>query len=242
MTSDSSDEWTLFAVEHHAKTSPLRGNGPGSRANDQSWSSTWSHLRHMWGLDGSCTRTSPDFSPATGDGISPLFSITWPTAAFTTSSGALLTASTSESPNVAVECSLSQVLLSHAEPRYFLSAKAATGILRRASRRGRTLPQPLEEALQAVASSMHLQPTDSVGGGPDDNLAQAGHLISQQPSTPVVTMEDSAQSQGNTLLLLDAVGGGPRLASSSTMQSVASTVTTGTGVRYDPDTESLVVT
>jgi hypothetical protein len=137
---------------------------------------------------------------------------------------------------------LSQVLLSHAEPRYFLSAKAATGILRRASRRGRTLPQPLEEALQAVASSMHLQPTDSVGGGPDDNLAQAGHLISQQPSTPVVTMEDSAQSQGNTLLLLDAVGGGPRLASSSTMQSVASTVTTGTGVRYDPDTESLVVT
>jgi DNA (cytosine-5)-methyltransferase 1 len=52
------------------------------------------------------------------------------------------------------------------------------------------------------------------GGGPDDNLAQAGHLISQPP----------------------------RLASSSAMQEVASTVTTGTGVRYDPDTESLVVT
>ena len=34
----------------------------------------------------------------------------------------------------------------------------------------------------------------------------------------------------------------PRLASSSSMQQVASTVTTGTGVRYDPDTESLVVT
>lgn len=33
-----------------------------------------------------------------------------------------------------------------------------------------------------------------------------------------------------------------RLASSSQMQEVASTVTTGTGTRYDPDTESLVVT
>jgi hypothetical protein len=80
------------------------------------------------------------------------------------------------------------------------------------------------------------------GGGPDDNLAQAGHLISQRPSTLRATMEDSAPSQGSTLSSLDAVGGGPRLASSSSMQSVASTVTTGTGVRYDPDTESLVVT
>ena len=33
-----------------------------------------------------------------------------------------------------------------------------------------------------------------------------------------------------------------RLASSSEMQNVASTVTTGTGQRMDPDTESLVVT
>ena len=32
------------------------------------------------------------------------------------------------------------------------------------------------------------------------------------------------------------------LASSSAMQTVASTVTTGTGQRMDPDTESLVVT
>jgi hypothetical protein len=32
------------------------------------------------------------------------------------------------------------------------------------------------------------------------------------------------------------------LANSSSMQEVASTVTTGTGMRYDPDTESLVLT
>jgi hypothetical protein len=51
------------------------------------------------------------------------------------------------------------------------------------------------------------------GGGPDDNLAQAGHLVPLSLS----------------------------LANSSRMQEVASTVTVGTGVRYDPDTESLVV-
>lgn len=34
----------------------------------------------------------------------------------------------------------------------------------------------------------------------------------------------------------------PRLASSFEMQDTASTITTGTGLRYDPDTESLVVT
>ena len=42
--------------------------------------------------------------------------------------------------------------------------------------------------------------------------------------------------------VVEQSGGGPRLASSSRMQLVASTVTTGTGQRMDPDTESLVVT
>lgn len=80
------------------------------------------------------------------------------------------------------------------------------------------------------------------GGGPDDNLAQAGHLIPQQPSTPPATLADSEPSRESTLSLREVTGGGPRLASSSRMQRVASTVTTGTGQRMDPDTESLVVT
>lgn len=41
--------------------------------------------------------------------------------------------------------------------RYFLSARAALGILRRAARRGRTLPAHLEAALRAVAG-----PTTSI--------------------------------------------------------------------------------
>ena len=46
------------------------------------------------------------------------------------------------------------------------------------------------------------------GGGPDDNLAQAGHLIPQQPSTPVVTRADSEPSQESTLSSREVTGGG----------------------------------
>lgn len=43
--------------------------------------------------------------------------------------------------------------MTHAEARFFLSEKACSGILRRANKRGRTLPQPLQEALEAVAGT-----------------------------------------------------------------------------------------
>ncbi len=66
--------------------------------------------------------------------------------------GELWTLDTSESPSDAVECSLSQVLNPTAPQRFSLSAKAASGILRRAGRKGKVLPQALEEALTLVAT------------------------------------------------------------------------------------------
>jgi len=47
--------------------------------------------------------------------------------------------------------SLSEVLEPEAMPRYFLSPKAAQGILRRAAKRGRDLPPMLQQALEALA-------------------------------------------------------------------------------------------
>lgn len=52
-------------------------------------------------------------------------------------SGGCLTLDTSEWPNAAVECSLSQVLEPSVNPKYSLSPKACAGILARAERRGR---------------------------------------------------------------------------------------------------------
>jgi len=64
-----------------------------------------------------------------------------------------LTLSTSEWPKDAAVCSLSQTLeVGNVPQRFFLSAKACAGILRRAERRGKSLPEPLMLALRAVVS------------------------------------------------------------------------------------------
>lgn len=47
--------------------------------------------------------------------------------------------------------SLSSVLEPSVLPKYFLSAKAASGILRRAEKRGKKLPETLLQALLAVS-------------------------------------------------------------------------------------------
>src|SRR3546814_15049798 len=61
---------------------------------------------------------------------------------------AFSTLSTSEFPNGAVASSLSDILETGDLPqRYFLSAKACSGILRRAEKRGKTLPLALSRAL-----------------------------------------------------------------------------------------------
>lgn len=62
--------------------------------------------------------------------------------------GASLTLNFSESPNVAVESTLLQILEANAPEKYWLSAKACVGILRRASKRGKKLPSMLKEALE----------------------------------------------------------------------------------------------
>lgn len=71
-----------------------------------------------------------------------------------------LTLSTSEwtgldglSLNDAGVCSLSDILETGAVPqRYFLSARACAGILRRAAKRGQVLPSALSQALAQVAA------------------------------------------------------------------------------------------
>ena len=120
-----------------------------------------------------CGKTSPELSAQTEEKISercctkrsklpaitpPLFlcletngqkadaSLTW------TENGALLgefsMRSFGEYPNVVAESHLSQILEDSPHPKYSLSAKACQGILRRAERRGKELPQLLKNALK----------------------------------------------------------------------------------------------
>lgn len=75
------------------------------------------------------------------------------------SHGGPWTPNISDWPNDAAVCSLSQVLETGSIPqRFFLSGKACAGILRRAAKRGKTLPEPLQVALKAVAFPEQTKP------------------------------------------------------------------------------------
>ena len=120
--------------------------------------------------NGWCGKMSLALSPATKEKISPLSLVDSPetlplflsedgatpecvSAPTVSQFGGCLTLKTSESHSAAAACSLSLVL----EPwrdellKFCLSQKAATGILRRAANRGRTLPPRLVNALEHLA-------------------------------------------------------------------------------------------
>lgn len=82
----------------------------------------------------------------------------------------------SESPNDVVVSSLSQVLERSSIPqKYFLSARACAGILRRAEVRGKELPTPLKKALEETATSG----SEKEGS---DTSGQATPLEQQKPA------------------------------------------------------------
>lgn len=88
------------------------------------------------------------------------------------SSGACLTRNGSEWRSGAAACSLSSILeTGPVAPQYFLSAKACAGILRRAEKRGKTLPELLVRALQAAG----LAPILKSGGGFSQSVAFGGN-------------------------------------------------------------------
>lgn len=62
--------------------------------------------------------------------------------------GACWTLNIGESPSAARESTLWQILQADAPQKYYLSARACQGILRRAERRGKELPSMLREALE----------------------------------------------------------------------------------------------
>lgn len=64
------------------------------------------------------------------------------------SRGGCSTLNTGESPSVAVASHLSQILEAQPLPKYYLSATACQGVLRRAERRGKELPPILKAALE----------------------------------------------------------------------------------------------
>lgn len=142
------------AADSLVKTSASPADAQGSTVSEAGCSSSSPELpMTLFGTEGgSSLRTYPDFFPAKADEISPSFLRRWPTSGFTTSPGECWTADTSECPSGGGEfSSLPDVLEEQVPERFYLSPRAAAGILRRAEKRGRELPQHLESALRALS-------------------------------------------------------------------------------------------
>jgi hypothetical protein len=165
------------ASRERAKTSPSPADAEGSTGTAPACSSSSHGSQMSFAHDGSWSRTSQGFSPLPTAETLPSFSARWPTSGMA-SPGGYLTLDSSESPNGAVECSLSDILEATPSPRYGLSARAARGILRRAAARGRTLPAELEAALTALAATATT---------PDASLPMNDGTSTPKPSSPTLS-------------------------------------------------------
>jgi hypothetical protein len=147
-----------FSVEASpVRTSPSPESEPGLQELGPDSSTSTHESLSLFDLAGFSSRTYPDCSPRTAVGTSESCLERWPTSG-TAWRGGLSTAVSSECRSDEGGCSSSEPSLSQIleEPqnvpaKYSLSARAAQGILRRAEKRGRTLPQHLADALQAVS-------------------------------------------------------------------------------------------
>ncbi len=100
--------------------------------------------------NGSSGRTCPEYCRLNTDGLSSRSLKPWPNSGLMGGRhGECWTLSSSVWPSDASVCSLSSTLeTGDVPPRFFLSAKACAGILRRAERRGKPLPVELRTSLE----------------------------------------------------------------------------------------------
>lgn len=141
---------TCSSGEAPVSPSPSRGPGRGSMEPQVSCGSTFERYASS-GLDGFFGRTSRERCRARMGRISDACSKPWMASGMVWHGG-FLTRSSSEWPSNAAVSFLSDILESAPPSRYCLSPTACDGILRRAARRGKSLPKQLEEALVAQAS------------------------------------------------------------------------------------------
>ncbi len=115
------------------------------------WPSSFSRLLIEHGPRGWSGRTSPASCRRLEDGTLVPFSEGWSNSGMG-SPTEFLTLSSLEFHSAAAACSLSDILETGEVPRrFFLSATACRGILRRADKRGKSLPDALHAALEAVS-------------------------------------------------------------------------------------------
>jgi hypothetical protein len=145
-----SNQLTLFAEASPARTSQLPDAGLAWLESAAGFGLSSIEFLQGLGPDGASLKTSLAFYQATEGGILPSSFAGWSNSGMACAGG-FLTLNTSEWPSAAAVCSLSEVLEADVAPKFFLSAKACQGILRRADKRGKALPHSLRLALEQTA-------------------------------------------------------------------------------------------
>ena len=109
-----------------------------------------SELYKRFVLDGSFGKTSQERSRHRVGKISDVCSVPWMRSGMVWH-GEYWTHAFSESPKDAAESTLSDILEIDVPQKYFLSAKACAGILKRVAKYGRPLPEEMKQVLQVQA-------------------------------------------------------------------------------------------
>ena len=150
---ESMTQSTFWSEEHLASLS----QSPVSEADWLTGVVTWRSNILSWLNDSAPSgwfgRTCPASCHRQADGTLVPFSGAWSNSGMG-SPTECLTLSSSEYHSAAAVCSLSDILeIGDVPQRFFLSATACKGILRRAGKRGKELPPQLAHALRAAAGS-----------------------------------------------------------------------------------------
>lgn len=212
------DELTLFAGDSPARTSPWLENALALLESEAGCSGSSCGLSITSLQPGFSSKTSLAYCPPMRDatslvssGISPGTSPKFRRMAgeaeesqqdrLTLSRGACLTLSISAWPSDGSVCSLSDILETCAVPqKYYLSPKACRGILRRAAKRGKTLPEHLKAALEAASQEQNLVVFDKYNQADTGDIAhpiQAGSDAHNNASVPLVFDERNITSPTN---------------------------------------------
>ena len=155
------EQLTFWWEEPHASPSALPDSGKDLKTHAETSCLPTLQSLHVYGLDGSFGKTCRECLVHPEDGtLVPSsegygnWGISTPTGCWTLN-GAEHTGIPVPSRSAGDVSSLSDVLETQPLPqRYCLSSKACLGILKRAERRGKKLPQMLRDALEQAAGGM----------------------------------------------------------------------------------------
>ena len=148
------DQLTFWSEEHLASLFPSQDSEEALVTQEETSHSHIAEWLTNYVLDGQCGKMSPVSCLREEDGTLAPSSGRWLNSGIAFH-GECWTLKTSESHSDAEECSLLDVLqeIGGIQPKYYLSSRAAQGILRRAERRNKTIPPRLKEALLECADS-----------------------------------------------------------------------------------------